>query len=114
MSYVQLARAKAHLRVTHAAEDELIQAYIDAAESYAASYMGRPSIDGPQDKPWSPGEVDSDSVSSETPVPAAVAQAILLLVGDFFALREAQVVGTLAENPAAHALLHFHRVGLGV
>lgn len=114
MSYVQLARAKAHLRVTHNAEDDLIQSYIDAAESYAASYMGRPSIGGPQEKPWSDGELDSEA-SSETPVPAAVAQAVLLLVGDFFNLREAQVTGTiLTENPAAHALLHFHRVGLGV
>ncbi len=51
---------------------------------------------------------------SEPALPPAVEQAVLLLVGDFYALREAQVSGTiLVQNPAAESLLHFYRVGMG-
>jgi hypothetical protein len=111
MSIVTLERARAHLNVTHDFDDDLIQHYIDAAEDYAARYMGRESLEDLLIEP------DSDSEqSSEQPMrlPASVEQAVLLLVGDYYALREAQVTGTiLTQNPAAEALMHFYRVGLG-
>lgn len=108
MSIVTLERAKAHVYVTHDDDDELIQHYLDAAEDYAAKFMGRDSLDDL-------AEIDSDQPSEGGKLPASVEQAVLLLMGDFYALREAQVTGTiLAQNPAAEALMHFYRVGLGV
>lgn len=107
MSIVTLERARAHLNATHHLDDELIQHYIDAAEDYAARFMGRASLDELL-------EVGSEQSSSEgLRLPASVEQAVLLYVGDFYALREAQVTGTLAQNPAAESLMHFYRVGLG-
>ena len=111
MSIVTLARAKAHVRVTHDFDDEQLQHYIDAAEDYAARYMGRESLEDLLIEPDS----DSDQSSEEAPrLPASVEQAVLLLVGDYYALREAQVTGTiLTQNPAAESLMHFYRIGLG-
>jgi uncharacterized phiE125 gp8 family phage protein len=43
---VPLDTARAHLRVEHAEEDELIQGYVSAARSYAESYMGRALLAG--------------------------------------------------------------------
>lgn len=111
MSVVTLARAKAHVHATHDSDDEMLQHYIDAAEDYAARYMGRESLDELLIEPDS----DSDQSSEEAPrLPASVEQAVLLLVGDYYALREAQVMGSsLVKNPAAEALMHFYRIGLG-
>jgi len=111
VSIVTLERARAHLNVTHDFDDDLIQHYIDAAEDYAARYMGRESLGELLIDPDS----DSDQSSEAAPrLPASVEQAVLLYVGDFYALREAQVTGaTLAQNPAAESLMHFYRVGLG-
>lgn len=107
MSIVTLERAKAHVAVTHNLDDELIQHYIEAAEDYAAKYLGR-SLDELLEELYS-------EPPSEPVLPPAVEQAVLLLVGDYYALREAQVTGTiLVQNPAAESLLHFYRVGLGV
>jgi len=107
MSIVTLERAKAHVYATHDADDELLQHYIDAAEDYAAQFMGRESLDELLEEVYS-------EPPSEPVLPASVEQAVLLLVGDYYALREAQVTGTiLVQNPAAEALLHFYRVGMG-
>lgn len=116
MSYLTLMEAKAHLAVVHDEDDELIQACVDAAESYAASIMGRAAITDLQECPWIGGN-DCCS-SSEQPiatVPAAVLQAIKILVFEFYENRGQFAVGaSLAENPTVIRLLHFHRVGLGV
>jgi len=107
MSIVTLERARAHLNVTHDADDELIAHYIEAAEDYAEKYLGR-SLDDLLEEIYT--EPPSDAV-----LPASIEQAVLLLVGGYYALREAQVIGTiLVQNPAAEALLHFYRAGLGV
>ncbi|MGQ4661341.1 head-tail connector protein [Lysobacter sp. F6437] len=120
MSLVTLAEAKKHLAVIHTSDDDLIQINIDAAESYAASYMGRRSLEGVQECPWiiADGcacESSSESSSeSEQPVPAAVKQAVLLLVGEYYENRQQGVTGTIyTKLPAVESLLHFHRVGLG-
>lgn len=107
MSIVTLERARAHLNVTHDLDDELIQHYLDAAEDYAAKYLGR-SLDDLLEEIYS-------EPPSEPALPASVEQAVLLLVGGYYALREAQVTGTiLVQNPAAEALMHFYRVGMSV
>ena len=121
MSYVTLEEAKKHLAVLHNADDDLIQINIDAAESYAASYMNRNSIQGEQVCPWRMPDgcaCDDSSSSSSEPsadVPTAVKQAVLLLVGEYYENRTQGVTGTIyTKLPAVEALLHFHRVGLGV
>ena len=132
MSYVTLAQAKAHLLVIHDSDDTLIQQNIDAAEAYAANYMNRPDIadnpvntwqrnqgsvcDWKQPAPPVPCVCSEDVVSSEPadPVPKSVVQAILLLVGDYYENRTANVTGSLTENPSANNLLEFHRIGLGI
>lgn len=121
MSYVSLAEAKKHLEVFHNSDDALIQINIDAAESYAASFMNRRAITDEQECPWLVADGCVCEVSSEpssepgSVVPAAVKQAILLLVGEYFENRTQGVTGTIyTKLPAAEALLHFHRVGLGV
>lgn len=116
MSYVTLEQAKAHLAVVHSDDDVLIQDLIDAAESYAASYMGRENIDGSQYAGWIGGN-DNVSSSEAAPqaVPPAVVQAIKILVFEYYENRGQFVVGaSVAENPTVARLLHFHRVGLGV
>lgn len=112
MSIVTLARARAHVYATHHDDDALIQHYIDAAEDYAAKFMGRASLEELLVEPDSSAEQSSEAPSR---LPAPVEQAVLLLVGDYYALREAQVIGTiLTKNPAAESLMHFYRTGLGV
>lgn len=115
MSYVTLEEAKAHLAVIHDDDDTLIEQCIDAAESYAASYMGRAAIADAQHCPWRVGnDCTSSSESEATTVPRAVVQAVLMLCADFYENRGATLDGPKPENPLVMRLLHFHRVGLGV
>ncbi|WP_375591597.1 head-tail connector protein [Chitiniphilus eburneus] len=106
MSVVDIDLARQHLNVIGTDQDEIIQQCLDAAEGYASDYMNRPL------EPWVPPDSSS---GSEPPLPKSVVQAVLLLMADFYENREAQVVGVaIAENTAAHRLLHFHRRCLGV
>ena len=113
MSYVTLAQAKQHLEVIHSADDEQIQQCIDAAESYAAQYMGRDGIyDGQH---WrDTGEATSEASSEGQTVPSAVVMAILFLAADYYEHRTQTVVTTVHRPPAAESILHFYRIGLGV
>jgi len=102
MANVTLSEAKAHLRVDHDAEDDLISGLIDAAEDYVSRYLERPL-------PW------EDEDGHPVPVPAAVRAAILLIVGDLYANREGRFVGTTqTDNPAVQMLLGPYRLGMGV
>lgn len=78
MSVLDLASAKAHLNITDDADDTLIEAKIAAAESHVASYLGKP-------------------FSEFSPVPGAVKEAILQLVGHLYETREASLIGITAE-----------------
>lgn len=113
MSYVTLATAKKHLEVIHSADDDFIQICIDAAESYAAEYMGREGIyDG---QAWrDTGEETSDASSDGDIVPKAVEMAILFLTADFYEHRTQTVTGSMSKLPAAEQMMHFYRIGLGV
>jgi hypothetical protein len=113
MSYVTLEKARKHLEVIHSADDELIQDCIDAAEDYAAQYMGRDGIYDGQD--WRRLDAESESSSDPETVPASVVRAILFLTADYYEHRTQTVVGTITSKiPSAEHMLHFYRIGLGV
>lgn len=131
MSYVTIDQAKAHLLVIHDFDDALIQDCIDAAESYAATYMNRPAI---EDNPLNPWKTNQGTiadwarplhdcrpfdpvVSSEpyNPVPMSVVQAVKLIIADYYENRTVGVQGTIfTMNPAAGHVLDQQRIGWGV
>jgi len=99
-----LTEVKMHLRVeeSETAENALLQNLLEAATDYASKYLGRPL-------PW------TDDAGDLAELPASVKAAILLIIGDLYENREAQIVGTnISINPAMDRLLHFHRVGMGI
>lgn len=73
---ITLERAKQHLRVTHESEDDLIQVYIDAAHAWILRYTGE-GYD----------EYADELVAAE-----------LLLIGHFYANREAVNVGSSGSS----------------
>ncbi|WP_448208480.1 head-tail connector protein [Azospirillum sp. sgz302134] len=97
MAIVTLDEAKAHLRVDGPDDDADIGLKLAAAEDLAAQLLNRPL-------PW------TDGAGAVVPVPAAVKAAILLILGDLYASREAMSAGlTLAENPTLGRLLAPYR-----
>lgn len=98
MAVVTLDEAKAHLRIDHDAEDELIGTYLAAATQSAADFIHRPI-------PWTDGE------GAPVEVPAPVKAAILLILGDLYEHREGRFVGTTpVDNPAVQMLLWPYRM----
>lgn len=88
MSNVTLADAKAHLRITFAADDAYITGIIEAAEDYIAR----------------------TGVEFSTPLPAAIRHAVLLTVSHFYNNREAVTAETLNAMPfGVNALLQPYR-----
>lgn len=91
---VTLDEAKLHLRVDGSDEDALIQLYIDAASSAAASYLNR------------------DVPDAADP---AIKAAVLLSIGGLYDQREDIVIGSSLDlNPTVRNLLNPHRVAMGV
>lgn len=70
MSIVTLSLAKAHIKIDHEREDELIQFYIDAAEAWFENYSGI-------------------KLSSLDPVPFDIRKAICDLTAFYYIHREA-------------------------
>ena len=81
---VDLARLKTHLKVDGDEENDLIAGYLEAAKSHVAMHCDRSLVVG---VPAGPEEMGF------TP---DVEQAVLLLVGHWYANREAVAVGTIA------------------
>jgi hypothetical protein len=123
---VTLAEAKAHVYVTHDADDALIQAFITAAREtverqtgYAlaeASYAWTPEGPRTEPLPICPGQVTS--AADEYPimfttqpgeVPTALKAAILLLVAGLYKDREASADRPFSENPALQLLMFPYR-----
>lgn len=83
---IDLERVKLHLRVDGDEEDTLIGGYIEAAKSHVAMHCDRELVESAPVEPAQMGTTPD------------VEQAILLLVGHWFANREAVVVGTIATT----------------
>lgn len=81
---IDLATVKMHLRVDGDEEDALIGGYIEAAKAHVEQHCDRKLVD---DNPVEPAEMGLTN---------DVVQAILLLVGHWYANREAVAVGTIA------------------
>ncbi|QDD91933.1 head-tail connector protein [Pseudomonas oryzihabitans] len=78
---IELSRVKLHLRVDHSDEDSLIQGYLAAALAHVEQHCDRTLVEA---NPTGPEQML---------LTKDVEQAILLLVGHWYANREAVVVG---------------------
>ncbi|WP_180191780.1 head-tail connector protein [Pseudomonas syringae] len=95
---IDLARVKLHLKVDGEEEDTLIAGYFEAAKSHVAMHCDRELIEG---NPTGPEQMGF------TP---DVEQAVLLMVGHWYANREAVVIGTItSEVPLAVERLLWYR-----
>ncbi|CUW88439.1 head-tail connector protein [Rhizobium pusense] len=74
MIAVSLDLAKAHMQVDNATDDEIITLYIDAAETWAGNYIGKP-------------------IADLDPIPADVKLAILKLVAFYYEVRSLATYG---------------------
>lgn len=84
---------KLHLRLDHDDEDSLVLIYAQAALEWCLWYCDSPGIER------------SDAVH----VPNSFKCAVLLVMGDLFASREANAVAARYENPTAANLLWMSR-----
>ncbi|KPY88956.1 head-tail connector protein [Pseudomonas syringae pv. tagetis] len=95
---IDLARVKLHLKVDSEEEDTLIAGYFEAAKSHVAMHCDRELVEG---NPAGPEQMGF------TP---DVVQAVLLMVGHWYANREAVVIGGApAEVPLAVDRLLWYR-----
>lgn len=91
MARIDLDEIKAHLRVEHNLDDDLLIAYADAAEEAAQNYIG---------KRW------GNASSSETVVfSKGIKVGCLMLIGHLYANREAVADVQLYEVPFAISAL---------
>lgn len=100
---IDLAIVKAHLRVTHDAEDDLIRGYTEAALSTFELWTNRELIEEGGGLP--------DPVGKALVITKPIRQGALLLIGHWYASRESVVIGTITtELPmATNALWAPHR-----
>lgn len=82
---IDLARVKLHLKLDGDEEDSLVAGYFGAAKAHVAMHCDRELVEtvptGPEQMGFTPD----------------VEQAVLLLVGHWYANREAVVVGTISS-----------------
>lgn len=100
---IALAAVKAHLRVEHDDEDELIQGYIDGAISAFESWTNRKLVADESALP--------DPVGNALVISKSIQQGALMLIGHWYANAETAVIGAItAELPlATNALWQPHR-----
>jgi hypothetical protein len=102
MSVVSLELVTQHLRLDDAeAEADYVHLLLDAAESHVQAWLRRPLA------PWS-------AMDAEVQMPRDVVCAILLVLGDLYENRSANVEKPLSENATLRRLLSVHRRGLGL
>ena len=78
MSIVTVALAKSYASITGNDDDELLQLFIDAAETWLGNYIGKPLADF-------------------YPVPADLKRAVLTLVAFYYEQREAVAFGITGQ-----------------
>lgn len=101
---IDLSVVKAHLKVDHDDEDQLIQGYTDAALSAFETWSNRKLV--------APGEALPDPVGNALIMSNAIKQGALLLIGQWYVYREPVVASTsqISELPmATNALWKPHR-----
>lgn len=82
---IDMERVKLHLKVDGEEEDALIAGYFEAAKSHVAMHCDRELVEGAPAGPEQMGFTPD------------VEQAVLLLVGHWYANREAVVIGTISS-----------------
>lgn len=91
---IDLATVKAHLRVEHADEDQLIQSYIEASLSAFEAWTNRTLVASAAELP--------DPAGNALVISKAIQQGALMLIGHWYANRESVAVGvSVAEMPMA-------------
>jgi len=113
MSVIRIEIAMKHCRADED-DENMVQTYLDAAEDYAAKYLGR--------KLYRDQSVLDAAVLAETagddPVALtpSIEAACLLITGHLFAHREDVVTGSIASAlpRGSEYLLFPYRVGMGV
>ena len=96
-AYITLAEAKEHLRIEQdfTDDDNDITSIIDAAEEMVAKDICVPL---------------ADLKNEEGNIPPLLKQAIKLIIGDFYAVRESVVLGTLVhKNPRYESIIGLFR-----
>lgn len=114
---VSLATVKAHLRVTHSAEDALITLYAEAAEKVAQNFINRNVY--ADDEALDAAVIDDTAGADPMVITGAITAAILLIAGHLYYNREDVVTGTSSTSAVAlplgsQYLLQPYRKGLGV
>ena len=79
-----LEKVKANLILEQSADDELLQLYITAANSYAESYQHLP-----------------ENYYNDNPMPATTEQAVIMLSSHFYESRDGSTGGFFADNVQA-------------
>ncbi|MCZ4058216.1 head-tail connector protein [Pantoea sp. LMR881] len=103
ISQAQMALIKKHLRVDHDDEDDLIKGYAGASVDYVENYC-----DGLLVTELTPAD-ENEEPPREVLFSSGIWQAMLLLIGHYYANREA-VGQSQAEVPlGVEALLYRHR-----
>lgn len=99
MSIVTLSLAKAHMNIDGTTDDELVQLYLDAAETWLANYIGKPLNYDPD---WNgtdeeTGEPIPPPSNYKPPMPADLKLAVLKLVAFYYEQREAVAFGVTMQ-----------------
>ena len=104
MSTVSLADVKDFLNVTHALDDDKIQALIDSAEDEALKFMNRTTF-------GELCETDSNFDSTTNEIPMSVVTAVKLLVE---AMYDAKIDGAELYRKTAERLMMPYRCNMGM
>jgi hypothetical protein len=114
MSLIDINLAKKHLKADSTYEDDLVQLYLDAAESSAVQFLNRQlfASSAELDAAVAAGTAGDDPMV----VNAQIKAAILLTLTDLYSIRSNTVVGqSVAELPSgAQTYLWPFRINMGV
>jgi len=99
MPVVEIAEVKTHLRIQNDLEDSALEIYIAAADEIICNYCNLDAL---------------PTGESPDPVPASMRAAALLIVGDLYKNKEANLDKQAYANPAVDALLYPYRENLGI